>query len=175
MKRIRAKNPSVRNRASTLWSEVVRMLNCDGSRLECIAHDGLCIYCRTLPATTADHVRPAGAQITRCTGSAVHSPLIMPCCASCNSSKGKRELGLWMVNKFGFTQETIMRICELTPVVEGPLEQQGQGVGQEELLEPEMLAVLRRICYQFCDELHSLVLDCKQRPDQWRQLMWSQE
>jgi hypothetical protein len=80
-----------------------------------------------------------------------------------------------MVNKFGFTQETIMRICELTPVVEGPLEQQGQGVGQEELLEPEMLAVLRRICYQFCDELHSLVLDCKQRPDQWRQLMWSQE
>jgi hypothetical protein len=156
------------------------MMNDTGERLTCESVDGICFYCRTLPATTADHLHAAGDPTTK-----PKSKTCVPSCGSCNSSKGKREFGLWMVNKFGFNDDVLHRICQLS---EGSEEGEGDNeserdaadavegsetaVGGPAQPDPHMMAALRGLCYRFCDELHSLVLDCKARPKEWRDVMW---
>lgn len=167
---IRAKKPSVRNRASTLWSEVVRMLNDSGERLECVTEDGVCVYCQSSLATTADHLRPAGAAIRQSHSS--YTTPIVPCCASCNCSKGKREFGLWMINKFGFSNQTLLKICDLLGGDSEEDEPQQQEQHQQSHIPQELGITLRNLCYQFCNELHSLVLECKAKPDQWKEIVW---
>jgi hypothetical protein len=130
------------------------MLNeVEGERGVCVSEDGLCVYCRECPATSADHVRPAGARLLR---SAAPSRLL-PCCATCNSSKGKTELGLWMVNKFGFSTATVKRICDL----EAPERHEAEETTHQKEASPTQranLEQLRAICYDFCHRLHDHVL-----------------
>lgn len=161
------------------------MMNDTGERLTCESVDGVCFYCRTLPATTADHLHAAGDPTTK-----PKSKTCVPSCGSCNSSKGKREFGLWMVNKFGFNHDVLHRICQLSEGSEGSEgdevgeggegreDERGADVSDSETpkdsaqLDAHMMAALRDLCYRFCDELHSLVLDCKARPKEWRDIMW---
>jgi hypothetical protein len=145
------------------------MLNEDVSCVsECVSEDGLCVYCRASPATTADHVFPTGA----CLRTPLAVSRLLPCCATCNSSKGKRELGLWMVNKFGFSNATIARVCELTAQVGadravefGSPEELSRAPSlrselqlTQELRSQEKLTQLRQRCYAFCYELHEEVV-----------------
>lgn len=152
----RPRRPSVRSRASTLWSEVLRMLNepeeGQGAAAVMLGPDSVCVYCLSCPATTADHVRPAGAALASCTSA------LLPCCASCNSSKGKTELGQWMVNKFGFSNAVVARLCALEGL---PGVRRGEESGQRDAIpspSPSELAELRRLCYDFCARLHDRVL-----------------
>jgi 5-methylcytosine-specific restriction endonuclease McrA len=153
---LRSRRPSVRSRASTLWSEVLRMLN-DTGAAECRSEDGLCAYCRAAAATTVDHLRPVGAGLCR------GETALVACCASCNSSKGKREYGLWMVNKFGLSAETLARMCSLGErdgdgAWEGEEPFGRKGGSEEGMTSPEALRHLREVCYAFCADLHDRIL-----------------
>lgn len=150
----RPRRPSVRSRASTLWSEVLRMLNePEGAAAVMLGEGSLCVYCLACPATTADHVRPAGAAL------ASGISALLPCCAPCNSSKGKTELGQWMVNKFGFSNAVVARLCalEALPGVRRGEEERG-AIPSPRLASPSELADLRRLCYDFCARLHDRIL-----------------
>jgi len=153
-RKLTVRRPSVRNRAATLWSEVLRMLNDTGEHEACYSADGLCIYCRQAPATTADHLRPVGSGICR-----AGQRIVVPCCSSCNSSKGKREFGLWMVNKFGLTSQTLATICDLQAMGEQGTEtpSEGKAVAEPGLSDPTV-TLLREMCYGFCERLHAVVV-----------------
>jgi 5-methylcytosine-specific restriction endonuclease McrA len=158
-KRLRPKSPSVKNRASTLWSEVVRMLN---YRIEIeqqyIEHpSGNCMYCRLAKATTLDHFHPAGVLRDD------PSPMILvSCCATCNSSKGSRPFGVWMVNKFGFNPTTLERICEIEHLIHTHAKELHSTQPSSKNITPEIAQCLKTLCYSFCEELHELTLRCRE-------------
>jgi len=59
--------------------------------LEC---DGNCVYCRIRPATATDHFIPRIRD--KCaSGYGDDSANTLPCCGSCNSSKGNKLLSKW--------------------------------------------------------------------------------
>jgi hypothetical protein len=142
------------------------MLN-DTGAAECRSEDGLCTYCRAAPATTVDHLRPVGAGLCRGKSS------LVACCASCNSSKGKREYGLWMVNKFGLSAETLARMCSLEEREgDGAWEGDGpsgrKGGSEEGMTSPEALSQLREVCYAFCADLHDRILRLRGEAGCWK-------
>ena len=57
---------------------------------------GLCAYCRSNRATTLDHVKPKSKG-----GSSLRSNLI-PCCKSCNHSKGSESWLVWFERQHFF-------------------------------------------------------------------------
>lgn len=157
------------------------MLNDTGDHAVCPSPDGRCLYCRTSLATTADHLRPAGVAILR---RRARHPLsvLVPCCASCNSSKGKSEVGLWMVNKFGLSAQTLATLCELhrAEVVDGvdgddvfdaaewnkEASEESEPAAEhvaESIDLPLAVKQMRELCYGFCEELHNLVVSLRAR------------
>lgn len=73
--------------------------------------DGLCAYCRLRPASTWDHIIP----ISR--GGETVPGNIVPACASCNASKGNRNVARW-VRKKGFTEiDGLMDVLSLAEEV----------------------------------------------------------
>ena len=66
---------------------------------------GLCAYCRSNRATTLDHVKPKSRG-----GSSLRSNLI-PCCKSCNHSKGSESWLVWFQRQ-PFFNETAKELIE---------------------------------------------------------------
>ena len=66
---------------------------------------GLCAYCRSNRATSLDHIKPKSKG-----GSSLRSNLI-PCCQSCNHSKGSEPWLVWF-EKQAFYNETAKELIE---------------------------------------------------------------
>ena len=64
---------------------------------------GLCAYCRTTRADSIDHIRP------RCCGGSSLRSNCLPCCTSCNHSKGSENWLTWYQRQ-DFYNEVV---CEL--------------------------------------------------------------
>lgn len=99
---------SVRNRISTMRNTVAKALCPEPQRLtteqrtlrkELLNLDGTCEYCRKRRATSKDHFKPViltgGYPSDFCND----EWNTIPCCKECNSSKGNRDLYVWMEGK----------------------------------------------------------------------------
>lgn len=163
-KRRRVRKYSVKYRASTLWSEIVRVL-VDSKRetptLLQNAWEGdvdTCVYCGMQPASTIDHIFPV-VRNGLPTGYASCATNLVPACHTCNSSKGNRDWKTWMQSRFGDDCPRIKPIDEFV-----------QRTEPEKVSEvnPEILTILRRACYETCAALDDLTQACAKTPEMLR-------
>lgn len=69
--------------------------------------DGACAYCGKEKKLTQDHIIPAVR------GGGYTKSNIVPCCASCNSSKQDRDYEEWFKNKSFFNEKRLKKIKEV--------------------------------------------------------------
>lgn len=170
--------PSVARRASTVYSEMLRvMLDCIERKqgvatahaktsvvMSSLPHN-LCVYCMTNTANTVDHVVSI-VQDGRLSGFGNTADNLVPCCSSCNSSKGSRKWDQWMLSKFGDNPITHDRIATVLMIIG-----QAQRRCYVQACDEEsraMYTALRERCYHVCSMLHNLSTACADDPTHWQ-------
>lgn len=125
----------------------------------------LCVYCMTNPANTIDHVISIVCD-GRLSGYGNTPDNLVPCCSSCNSSKGSRKWDQWMLRKFGDNEITKDRISVIASIV-GKAERRHYVQSCDDDSKA-MYSALKRRCYQVCSILHVLSSACGDDPSQWK-------
>lgn len=176
----RPRKNSVTNRASTLYSEVLRVMM---RRMEQknsapktstpvnttkhvsdVHFNGTCVYCGMNEANTLDHVVSIVCK-GKLSGYGNSPDNLVPCCSSCNSSKGSRPWKQWMFDKFGECKDTQYRAAYITSLI---LNARKHDLNVEDESLTLMYDSLKKRCYVVCSLLHDLSTQCGDSPSGWR-------
>lgn len=160
------KRCSVTKRASTLYSEALRVmtdrieqkLGSYGERVH-VGVDTMCVYCDDRMANTLDHVVSI-VRNGRLSGYGNSPHNLVPCCALCNSSKGAQPWEPWMLRKFGDTAQTRARIDAVAAHIR-------RARPHEIVPGDDMYGAIKKRCYVVCSLLHDLSVACGDDPEYW--------